>query len=577
MLITIYFEKIQINVETIYSEFRKFGNIQKIIIFRKKNYQIFVELASTEEALQFKNQLQNQNFDHLFNLKIQFTQKKELVVNNNTMTEFDFTKSDSETYSDFRTGSFSDIPNNAFSETHKNLFFQGHPSTSMMTPESLNKLMYIPELEENSHARFMTPKGSNIGIHPKDNCPSSARLDLKLGNSRNFYPNAGNDKLNENIYSMGVFRNMMDFSGFSNPRMSNQRENKDVMNTYGGTNLFGSDRNSMNENQMTKIKNFNENRNDGNSKKSLSLKEKYRLKVLANKRKKKEKKNKDESKDTVAPLSTESKTTLEKPSQESKNYHQKTEKKEKEANFLNKKQKEEKTTAKKKTVIINPNIVVNNFSFKCEPKNLNHENNPLFHNKIAKDLETTKPQTKIPKKDSNFSLTNLKEHLSQESIEDGKLNIFRVFDHENSSEKNSLMSNSRHNIEEKEMNKYFKIKENSEDSCSKDSFKEFNFKMSSEDNNSEIETDIMQTQQGGFRFSREYLEDSLSDVGLREFSEMVPNFEEQREKPLQDPLDGTLKHSNSRNIYPEADSGISQPISMNNLLTFHSNCIFFLI
>jgi hypothetical protein len=442
-----------------------------------------------------------------------------------------------------------------------------------MTPESINKMMYIPEMDDNNHTRFMTPKGSNIGMHQKGNGPGSARLDLKLGNTRTFYPYANPSKMNENLYSMGVFRNMMDTRNFSSSKVQNQNEiHKNQNQGFGGLNWFGSDQNSSHENQMTKTKTFLDLKQSGKSKKRLSLKEKYKLKVMANKQKNKEKKNQNETKDTVAPLSTESKTTLEKNTNERKDSHEKTDKKEKEKTILNKKKKEEKTTAKKKTVIINPNIVVNNFSFKCEPKNLCQENKNIFHNKISKETDPINSVNNLHKKESNFSLTNLKEHLSQESIEDGKLNIFRVFDHENSSEKNSLLNNSRQNMNGKEIDKYFKLKEHSqsEETCSKDSFKEFNFKMSSEDNGSEIETDIMETQQGRFKFSREYLEDDINDMPLTSFAEHFQDFQIKKTDLNQNPLDNTIKHRYHRNFRMEGVSEFTQQIPIDNMLTFHS-------
>lgn len=91
VLVTLYNEKLDINVQTIYSIFGEFGKILKIIIFKRKNYQVLVEFEYSDDAQRFKSSLHDVNYKGLFFLKIQFTSKKELVVNNNNLYEFDFT------------------------------------------------------------------------------------------------------------------------------------------------------------------------------------------------------------------------------------------------------------------------------------------------------------------------------------------------------------------------------------------------------------------------------------------------------------------------------------------------------
>lgn len=91
VLITIYNEKIEINVDSIFDLFKEFGTIRKIIIFKKKNYQVFIEFGSSDDAFFFKQALHNTNFKGFFFLKIQFTQKKELIVNGDNHYERDFT------------------------------------------------------------------------------------------------------------------------------------------------------------------------------------------------------------------------------------------------------------------------------------------------------------------------------------------------------------------------------------------------------------------------------------------------------------------------------------------------------
>ena len=90
VLVTVYNEKIKINVFTFYHLFKSFGDISKIIIFKKKNYQVFVEFATAEQAFIFKQSLHSVNYKNYFFIKIQFTQKKELIVNKNSMFEYNF-------------------------------------------------------------------------------------------------------------------------------------------------------------------------------------------------------------------------------------------------------------------------------------------------------------------------------------------------------------------------------------------------------------------------------------------------------------------------------------------------------
>lgn len=97
VLVTIYQEKIEINVHSVYDIFKEFGLIQKIIIFKKKNYQVMIEFGSADDALLFKQALHNVNYKGLFFLKIQFTRKNTLVVKSNNIYEYDFTNKKGET------------------------------------------------------------------------------------------------------------------------------------------------------------------------------------------------------------------------------------------------------------------------------------------------------------------------------------------------------------------------------------------------------------------------------------------------------------------------------------------------
>jgi hypothetical protein len=92
LLVTIYNEKIEINVNTLYDIFSNFGRLYKMIIFKKKNYQAFIEFETPENASNFKQSLHNINYKGLFFLKIQFTQKSSLIVQANNLYECDFSR-----------------------------------------------------------------------------------------------------------------------------------------------------------------------------------------------------------------------------------------------------------------------------------------------------------------------------------------------------------------------------------------------------------------------------------------------------------------------------------------------------
>lgn len=92
LLITVYNEKIEMNIQSVYGIFKDIGKICKVIIFRKKNYQIFIEFETSDDASFFKEAFHNINYKGIFFLKIQFTQKNSLIVNVNNMYEHDFSK-----------------------------------------------------------------------------------------------------------------------------------------------------------------------------------------------------------------------------------------------------------------------------------------------------------------------------------------------------------------------------------------------------------------------------------------------------------------------------------------------------
>ena len=92
LLLTVYNEKVDVNVHSVHEIFKDFGKIAKMIIFKKKNYQIFIEFETADDASFFKEAFHNINYKGLFFLKIQFTQKSSLIVNANNLYEHDFTK-----------------------------------------------------------------------------------------------------------------------------------------------------------------------------------------------------------------------------------------------------------------------------------------------------------------------------------------------------------------------------------------------------------------------------------------------------------------------------------------------------
>ena len=90
VLLTLYDEKIEVTAQTIYQIFREVSRPLRIIVFKKKNFQSFIEFETLEEAFDFKEKFDNANFKGFFFLKVQFTKKNALNVRKNTPFEFDF-------------------------------------------------------------------------------------------------------------------------------------------------------------------------------------------------------------------------------------------------------------------------------------------------------------------------------------------------------------------------------------------------------------------------------------------------------------------------------------------------------
>lgn len=80
LLITVYEEKIELTAHGIYDMFKDTAHICKIVIFKKKNYQVFIEFKNCSDAAFFKEAYDNTNYKGYFFLKIQFTKKDTLNV-----------------------------------------------------------------------------------------------------------------------------------------------------------------------------------------------------------------------------------------------------------------------------------------------------------------------------------------------------------------------------------------------------------------------------------------------------------------------------------------------------------------
>lgn len=91
LLITIFSEKADLDAVNAYNIFKAYGSIAKIIVFKKKNTQIFIEFYSIKEAERFRKATHNKMFADLFFLKVQFTKKSFLKIKRNSRYECDFT------------------------------------------------------------------------------------------------------------------------------------------------------------------------------------------------------------------------------------------------------------------------------------------------------------------------------------------------------------------------------------------------------------------------------------------------------------------------------------------------------
>lgn len=91
VLLTLYEEKIEVTAQTVFQIFKDGCRPLRIIVFKKKNFQVFMEFDSVEEAAAFKDTFDNINFNGFFFLKVQFTRKNSLNITKVSSMEHDFT------------------------------------------------------------------------------------------------------------------------------------------------------------------------------------------------------------------------------------------------------------------------------------------------------------------------------------------------------------------------------------------------------------------------------------------------------------------------------------------------------
>ncbi len=96
VLVTVYHDKVPINVGVVYALAGLFGFVNRIAIYKKKSFQALVEFQERADAEAFVRAYDNRDFPGQFYLRAQFTQKEALVVSANTMLEHDYTLSPAE-------------------------------------------------------------------------------------------------------------------------------------------------------------------------------------------------------------------------------------------------------------------------------------------------------------------------------------------------------------------------------------------------------------------------------------------------------------------------------------------------
>ena len=65
--------------------FKKYGGIGKVVIYRKKNIQILMELENIDSAIAICGEQEKISREQNVKMKIQFTNKKNLIVEKNCL------------------------------------------------------------------------------------------------------------------------------------------------------------------------------------------------------------------------------------------------------------------------------------------------------------------------------------------------------------------------------------------------------------------------------------------------------------------------------------------------------------
>jgi len=96
VLLTVYDPKVTIDVFFLHRFLFRWGNAAKIAIYRKKDFQAFVEFRDLDTANRFVEEADNQVFPGLFRLRVKFTRKDHLVIKTNSNLEFDFLRAEAQ-------------------------------------------------------------------------------------------------------------------------------------------------------------------------------------------------------------------------------------------------------------------------------------------------------------------------------------------------------------------------------------------------------------------------------------------------------------------------------------------------
>lgn len=96
VLLTIYDPQLSIDVHSLHRFLLRWGNAAKIAIYRKKDFQAFVEFRDLDTANRFVEEADNRVFEGLFRLRVKFTRKDHLIIKANSNMEFDFLRAEAQ-------------------------------------------------------------------------------------------------------------------------------------------------------------------------------------------------------------------------------------------------------------------------------------------------------------------------------------------------------------------------------------------------------------------------------------------------------------------------------------------------